>query len=314
LLAGLLSFLPEDRSLTTWARAGGCAGSNYPFLTRKERDLETNLDYFLARYYSSTQGRFTSPDEFKGGPHELWVLGSGHPEKQALVYAEVTNPQSLNKYQYCFNNPLRYVDPDGQNPQDGYDIQFQKTIKDFNEGRIDEKEYWARMRGGAVGVAGGFAIIAAARGGAAGLTALATWASRNPDKVQQIAQGLQEAGGGPPGLTLGATSRLSAAEISTGGRLAKQLGVGLQESAHEGAEYVVAGAKNISIDAMGGTQAYQHFGDGKKFLESVVHHVNKSVNYVAIDLKGASKTQIKTIENHVSSLTKEQQNKIIYVR
>ncbi|HKZ78753.1 MAG TPA: RHS repeat-associated core domain-containing protein, partial [Pyrinomonadaceae bacterium] len=281
--------------------------------TLKERDVETGLDYFLARYYSSTQGRFASPDEFKGGPRELWVLGSGHPEKQALVYAEVTNPQSLNKYQYCFNNPLRYIDPDGQSPQDGYDIQFQKTIKDFNEGRIDEKEYWARMRGGAVGVAGGFAIIVAARGGAAGLTALATWATRNPDKVQQIAQGLQEAAGGPPGLTLGPSSRLTAAEISTGGRLAKQLGVSLTESAHRGEEFVVTGTKT-TIDAMGGAQAYQHFGNGSKFFESIVHHVNKSADYTAIDLQGASKSQVKAVQKFVSGLSEEQRRKIIYVQ
>jgi RHS repeat-associated protein len=86
--------------------------------TRKERDIETGLDFFEARYYASTQGRFTSPDEFKGGPREVGVLGSGDPEKQALVYAEVTNPQSLNKYQYTFNNPLRYIDPDGHDPDD----------------------------------------------------------------------------------------------------------------------------------------------------------------------------------------------------
>jgi RHS repeat-associated protein len=30
--------------------------------TRKERDVETGLDYFIHRYYSSTQGRFTSAD------------------------------------------------------------------------------------------------------------------------------------------------------------------------------------------------------------------------------------------------------------
>jgi RHS repeat-associated protein len=78
--------------------------------TRKERDVETGLDYFLARYYSSTQGRFTSPDEFKGGPEELF--GDVDPH-DPLFYADTAEPQSLNKYHYCLNNPLRYVDPDG---------------------------------------------------------------------------------------------------------------------------------------------------------------------------------------------------------
>ena len=32
--------------------------------TSKERDIETGLDYFLARYYSSPQGRFTSIDPY----------------------------------------------------------------------------------------------------------------------------------------------------------------------------------------------------------------------------------------------------------
>jgi len=99
--------------LTNCARAGGCAGFNYPFLTSKERDNETGLDYFGARYYSSTQGRFTSPDEFSGGPHDVYTLGKGDPEKQALPYADITQPQSLNKYQYTYNNPLNNVDPDG---------------------------------------------------------------------------------------------------------------------------------------------------------------------------------------------------------
>ena len=32
-------------------------------------------------------------------------------------YAELAAPQSLNKYQYCYNNPLRLVDPDGHQPE-----------------------------------------------------------------------------------------------------------------------------------------------------------------------------------------------------
>jgi RHS repeat-associated protein len=73
------------------------------------------LDYFLARYYSSTQGRFTSPDEFTGGPDELFIFADA-ASANPTFYADLTNPQSLNKYQYTYNNPLRYTDPDGHCP------------------------------------------------------------------------------------------------------------------------------------------------------------------------------------------------------
>ena len=63
--------------------------------TSKERDAETGLDFFGARYNSSAQGRFTSPDSHMGVPG---------------------NPQSWNKYTYTFNNPLTLVDPDGHFP------------------------------------------------------------------------------------------------------------------------------------------------------------------------------------------------------
>jgi RHS repeat-associated protein len=63
--------------------------------TGKERDTESGNDYFGARYYASTMGRWTSPD-----PTQLW-------------YADPTNPQSLNLYGYGWNNPHKYIDKDG---------------------------------------------------------------------------------------------------------------------------------------------------------------------------------------------------------
>jgi RHS repeat-associated protein len=67
--------------------------------TGKERDTESGNDYFEARYYSSAMGRFQSPD---------W---SEKPE--AVPYADLENPQTLNLYSYMRNNPLSGTDPDG---------------------------------------------------------------------------------------------------------------------------------------------------------------------------------------------------------
>jgi RHS repeat-associated protein len=85
------------------------AGPRQQF-TGKERDSETGLDYFEARYYSSVLGRFTSPDEFAGGPTEMFAEVAAH---NPTFYAEPAEPQSLNKYAYCLNNPFKFVDPDG---------------------------------------------------------------------------------------------------------------------------------------------------------------------------------------------------------
>jgi len=301
----------------TTAQGYGAGDGVRQKFTDKERDTETGLDYFLARYYSSTQGRFTSPDEFTGGPQEIGILGSGHPEKQALKYAEVTNPQSLNKYQYCYNDPLRYVDPDGQEPQAGVDLNFERDERDFLSHKISEQEFRSRMNARGVGAAVGAAIVVGVLYGPEVATAILMWAARNPDKVEQIALDLNQASTGSPapgspGLTIAADTRLTATEVSTGVRLAAQTGTRLAESPFVGEEFVSTAGK--TYDAMGGGKAFQNFGNGSKFFDSIVRHINKSVDYVAIDLKGASAKQINAIQKFVGGLKKKQQEKIIYVK
>jgi RHS repeat-associated protein len=66
-----------------------------PHSSGKERDTESGNDYFGARYYASSMGRFLSPDP------------------SGLMYADPTNPQSLNLYSYAYNNPLINIDPSG---------------------------------------------------------------------------------------------------------------------------------------------------------------------------------------------------------
>jgi RHS repeat-associated protein len=65
----------------------------------KERDTESGLDNFGARYNASSLGRFMTPD---------WAA-----KPVTVPYAKFGDPQSLNLYSYVENAPVNRIDPDG---------------------------------------------------------------------------------------------------------------------------------------------------------------------------------------------------------
>ena len=86
---GLLTYAPFGAELD-------CTQAQTDFkFTGKERDAESGLDYFGARYYGSTTGRFMSPDP-------------------VFISAQrLMDPQSLNLYSYVRNNSPGLTDDTG---------------------------------------------------------------------------------------------------------------------------------------------------------------------------------------------------------
>ena len=80
------------------AYSSGSDPNHYKF-TGKERDTESNLDNFGARYYASNIGRFMTPD---------WAARA-----TAVPYAVFGDPQTLNLYTYVENAPVNRADADG---------------------------------------------------------------------------------------------------------------------------------------------------------------------------------------------------------
>jgi RHS repeat-associated protein len=109
----------------------------------------TGLYYDNARYYDPVIGRFISAD---------------------TVVQSFSNPQTLNRYSYCVNNPLKYTDPSGsefdagahqQDIDDAYDSimnspNVPQWIKSYMETLHDSKRavsvYFADVQGEAVGI------------------------------------------------------------------------------------------------------------------------------------------------------------------
>gem|GEM_PF-2721151 len=102
--------------------------ANHFKYTGKERDPESGLDYFGARYYGSSMGRWLSPD---------WG-----EKPMAIPYAQYDDPQSLNLYGYVRNNPITHIDADGHWPTDTHSIIYRKAFPGLSEQQL------ARISGG----------------------------------------------------------------------------------------------------------------------------------------------------------------------
>ncbi len=140
-------------------------GSSPLHFTGKERDSESGNDYFGARFYSSTMGRWLSPDESLDG-------------------AIMELPQTWNKYSYEYNRPLYGTDPDGRCPpcigaiiggvvEGGFNLGEQLYHNGGNFSKVSWREVGANAAGGAVagaiaGATGGASLILDAAAGATG--------------------------------------------------------------------------------------------------------------------------------------------------
>jgi RHS repeat-associated protein len=116
----------EDLDYTPYGIvATGSSTDHYEF-TGKERDSESGLDNFGARYDASSLGRFMSPDP-----------------NQDSGFEHMDDPQSWNGYSYVRNSPTTGTDPDGRN----YTIcdSNGKNCADLNEDQY--KQYLQSLQG-----------------------------------------------------------------------------------------------------------------------------------------------------------------------
>jgi len=86
--------------------------------TGKERDQETGLDYFEARYLRAGNGRFTTVDP------------------AMTIEENLVDPQRWNRYCYAANNPLRFVDLNGRWPTEIHNLILRTAFPGLSSGDL----------------------------------------------------------------------------------------------------------------------------------------------------------------------------------
>ena len=96
--------------------------------TDKGRDEESQLDYFLARYYSGPLGRFLSVDPANAG-------------------ARPDDPRTWNSYAYVSNNPMAFVDPDGRAIKYAAGLNNEQVVRDSVAAILDTPNTNSQLSG-----------------------------------------------------------------------------------------------------------------------------------------------------------------------
>ncbi|MDV0445682.1 hypothetical protein MmiAt1_12760 [Methanimicrococcus sp. At1] len=192
--------------------------STYTY-TGKEYDSEVGIYYFGARYYNPSTFVFTQADN---------------------MIPDVYNPQALNRYSFCLNNPVTYTDPDGHAINIGLAIGgviagavfgavSSALIQHYTTGTINKNEVLKSAAIGAVvGGIGGLTMgvgLAAATAGttkAAGLTMFGTTAADKAAAVIVYAHV-----GGYSGIVSGSSKRaLEGEQVLNGNEMVKDIAFG----------------------------------------------------------------------------------------
>ncbi|MCI0400653.1 MAG: RHS repeat-associated core domain-containing protein, partial [Gammaproteobacteria bacterium] len=141
--------------------------------TSYDRSDATGMDYAVNRFYQAAQGRFTQVDPIEMGA------------------ARLSDPQSLNLYSYCGNDPINHVDPDG--------LFFGKLFGWIGRALKTVFKVFAVVLAVAavLAVSWGFGALALKAAIGAGIFALMGWGS---GRLAQLAAGIAFPGGGYGGF------------------------------------------------------------------------------------------------------------------
>lgn len=111
---------------------GSCQHAPFAYkFTGKERDSETGLDYFGARYYESAMGRSTSADPVSAVNFQQMDDAKARRTFERML----SNPQTWNMYAYSLNNPLRFTDPNGETVTNAQEVDEEIRKRKLQEQR-----------------------------------------------------------------------------------------------------------------------------------------------------------------------------------
>jgi len=244
--------------------------TDYTF-TGKERDRESDLHYFEARYYAGYLGRFLSVDPLYSENLMPNSMGKN-------TFNGLRSSQKLNLYSYARNNPILYVDPNGKVAWVGAAI------------------------GGAVGFGAGFTVDLGMQVWEKGFTGV-TWG----DVGDSLGEGIKA---GAVGAAVGATGGLSLlgqGAVVTTVSVASEVGVEGTKSKLRGGNFSdTVTTENVAVGIVGGvanTAAYrvaERVAKGvfagtvlKQFSTPIVKLVVKN------SIKGGANAAVKTPINSV---------------
>jgi RHS repeat-associated protein len=112
------TFFPFGELRNQWkASAEEASSPNHYLFSEKERDEETTLQYFEARYLAAPLGRFNRVD----------------PLVEEVPEAAMEDPQLLHAYAYARNNPIVMSDPDGRFVVNPAGRVLQKQLNPFSD-------------------------------------------------------------------------------------------------------------------------------------------------------------------------------------